>query len=97
MIELARKNALAMGASHSFIAFLGEGFYPASVLNTLKMVPEVSRVFYATANSSEVVLAERNLGRAILGVADGAKPKGIEGDADIAWRNGFLRQVGYKV
>jgi adenosine/AMP kinase len=96
LIELARKNALALGAGHSFIVFLGEGFYPVSVLNTLKMVPEVCRIFCATANPAEVIVAETNQGRAILGVVDGARPQGIEGDADIAWRKGFLRQIGYK-
>jgi uncharacterized protein len=80
MIELARKNALEIGAGHSFIVFLGEGFYPVSVLNALKMVPEVCRIFCATANPAEVVIAETNQGRAILGVVDGTKPKGIEGE-----------------
>ena len=97
MIELARKNALVIGAGHSFIIFLGEGFYPVSVLNALKMVPEVCRIFCATANPTEVVIAETSQGRAILGVADGARPKGIEDDVDIAWRKGFLRQIGYKL
>ena len=97
MTELARKNALTIGAGHSFIVFLGDGFYPVSVLNALKAVPEVCRIFCATANPVEVVIAETNQGRAILGVVDGAKPKGIEGDSDIAWRKGFLRQIGYKL
>jgi hypothetical protein len=97
MIELARQNALALAAGHSFIIFLGEGFYPINVLNTVKMVPEVCHVFCATANPTQVILAETELGRGILGVVDGSKPQGIEGDDGIAWRKGFLRKIGYKM
>jgi uncharacterized protein len=97
MIELARKNALAIGAGHSFILFLGEGFYPVNVLNAVKLVPEVCRVFCATANPVEVLLAETELGRGILGVVDGSSPLGIEGEEDIIWRKGFLRMIGYKL
>jgi adenosine/AMP kinase len=97
MIELAKKNATAIGAGHSFIVFLGDGFFPVNVLNTLKMVPEVCRIFCATANPTEVVLAETETGRGILGVVDGVSPKGVEGEDDIAWRKGFLRQIGYKL
>ncbi len=97
MVELARKNAVALGAGHSFIVFLAEGFFPLNVLNTLKMVPEVCRVFCATANPTQVILAQTGQGRAILGVVDGSSPKGVEGDADIAWRKGFLRKIGYKL
>ena len=97
MVELAKKNAQAIGAGHSFIVFLGEGFFPVNVLNTLKQVPEVCRIFCATANLTEVVLAETETGRGILGVVDGFASKGIEGDADIAWRKNFLRKIGYKV
>jgi len=97
MIELAQKNALAISAGHSLILFLGEGFYPVNVLNTVKMVPEVCHIFCATANPAEVVLAETEQGRAILGVVDGSKPLGIEGEEDIAWRKGFLRMIGYKL
>jgi adenosine/AMP kinase len=78
MIELAKKNAAAVGAGHSFILFLGGGFYPLNVLNTLKMVPEVCRIFCATANPTEVVLAETEQGRGILGVVDGSYPKGVK-------------------
>ena len=95
MVELARKNAAAIGAGHSFLVFLGDGFYPLNVLNTLKMVPEVCRVFCATANPTEVVIAQTEQGRGILGVVDGSSPKGVEGGEDIAWRKGFLRQIGY--
>ena len=97
MIELARKNALALGAGHSFIVFLGEGYFPVNVLNALKLVPEVCRIFCATANPTEVVLAATEQGRGILGVIDGASPLGVEGEADVAWRKGFLRQIGYKL
>ncbi len=97
MIELARKNAMSIGAGHSFILFLGEGFYPVNVLNTVKMVPEVCRVYCATANPTQVLIAQTDQGRGILGVVDGLAPKGIEGDADIEWRKKFLRQIGYKL
>lgn len=96
MIGLAKRNASALGAGHSFIVFLGEGFYPMNVLNTLKAVPEVCRIFCATANPAEVILAETAQGRGILGVVDGFSPKGVEGDEDIRWRKDFLRRIGYK-
>lgn len=97
MIELAKKNALAVGAGHSFILFLGGGFYPINVLNLVKNVPEVCHVFCATANPVDVLIVETDLGRGILGVVDGFSPKGVEGDEDIAWRKGFLRMIGYKL
>lgn len=97
MLELAQKNALALGAGHSFIVFLGEGFFPVNVLNALKLVPEVCRIFCATANPTEVVLAQTQQGRGILGVVDGASPLGVEAEADVAWRKGLLRQIGYKL
>lgn len=97
MNELARRNAQAIGAGHSFIIFLGEGFYPVNVLNSIKSVPEVCRVICATANAVEVVVAETELGRGILGVVDGSSPEGFETEEDIAWRKGFLRIIGYKL
>jgi adenosine/AMP kinase len=96
MIELAQQNALALGAGHSFILFLGAGFYPINVLNAVKMVPEVCRIFCASANLVEVIVAESEQGRGILGVIDGEQTRGIEADDEIAWRKGFLRQIGYK-
>lgn len=96
LIELAKKNAMAIGAGHCFILFLGEGFYPINVLNTIKMLPEVCRIYCATANPTSVIVAEEGEGRGILGIIEGSKPKGIEGDKDIAWRKNFLRQIGYK-
>ena len=97
MIELAKGNAAAIGAGHTFILFLGEGFYPVNVLNALKMVPEVCRIFCATANPTQVIVAETGQGRGVLGVVDGFSPKGLEGDDGIAWRKGFLRMIGYKL
>jgi len=97
LIELAQENALAVGAGHSFIILLGAGFYPINVLNAVKGVPEVCHVFCATANPVEVIVAETEQGRAILGVVDGVRPKGVEGEQDIAHRRSFLRMIGYKL
>jgi adenosine/AMP kinase len=97
MLDLARKNALAISAGHSFIVFLTEGSFPINVLNVVKALPEVCRIFCATANPTQVILTETDQGRAILGVVDGFKPKGIEDEEGIAWRKGFLRQIGYKL
>jgi adenosine/AMP kinase len=96
MVELAKKNAQAISAGHCFIIFLADGFYPLNVLNTVKMVPEVCGIFCATANPTEVILAETEQGRAVLGVVDGLLTKGIEGDDDIKWRKDLLRKIGYK-
>jgi adenosine/AMP kinase len=97
MIELAKKNAMAVGAGHSFIIFLGDGFFPINILNAVKQVPEVCGIFCATANLVEVIIADSSQGRGILGVIDGETPKGIEDEAGIAWRKSFLRMIGYKV
>ena len=97
LVGLAQRNAQAIAAGHTFILFLGEGFFPVNVLNALKMVPEVCRIFCATANPTEVIVAETAQGRGILGVVDGFAPKGVEDDEDIAWRRDFLRQIGYKL
>jgi adenosine/AMP kinase len=96
MFELAKKNALAIGAGHSFILFLAEGFFPVNVLNAVKSVPEVAHIFCATANPTEVLVAQTAQGRGILGVVDGESPKGVEDGEDIAWRKNFLRMIGYK-
>ena len=96
LIDLARRNAMAIGAGHSFIIFM-EGGFPINILNTIKGVPEVCSVFCATANPTEVILAETDQGRAILGVVDGVRPKGVEGPADIVKRKEFLRMIGYKM
>ena len=97
MIELAKKNARAIGAGHAFILFLGEGFYPINVLNALKLVPEVCRIFCATANPTQVIVVETGQGRGILGVVDGSSPQGVEDEEGLTWRKGFLRTIGYKL
>ena len=96
LIELAQKNALNLSAGHCFIIFL-EGGFPINVLNTIKNVPEVCRIFCATANPVEVILAETEQGRGILGVIDGVKTKGIETEIDIQNRKALLRKIGYKL
>lgn len=96
MIDLAKKNALELAAGHSFILFLGEGFFPINILNVIKNLPEVCGIFCATANPTQVIVAETELGRGILGVIDGNKPLGVEDEAEITWRKSFLRKIGYK-
>ena len=96
LVKLAQKNALAIGAGHSFTLFLGEGYYPINVLNAIKMVPEVCHIFCATANPTQVLVVESEQGRGILGVIDGSAPLGVEDEAEVSWRKGFLRMIGYK-
>lgn len=96
LVALAVANARAVGAGHSFFVFLENGF-PVSILNTVKAVPEVCRIFCATANPAEVVVAESGQGRAILGVVDGVSPRGVENADDVAARVAFLRRIGYKL
>ncbi|MBN1439790.1 MAG: adenosine-specific kinase [Anaerolineales bacterium] len=96
MIALAKKNARAVGAGHAFLVFL-ENCYPVNVLNAVKNVPEVCRIFCATANPVRVVVAEDGGGRGILGVIDGNAPLGIEGEKDVADRKAMLRKFGYKL
>lgn len=96
LTAIAVRNALAIGAGHSFIVFLRGGF-PISVLNAVKLVPEVCRIFCATANPLEVVVAETEQGRGILGVIDGGSPLGVETEADVAERKALLRRFGYKL
>ena len=95
LIELATKNAMALAAGHSFLIFLGNAF-PINVLNAVKAVPEVCRIFCATANPVEVVLAQTDQGRGILGVVDGESPTGIETEKDVAERQAMMRRFGYK-
>jgi len=97
MIALAQRNAMALACGHCFILFLGQGFYPINILNSLKSVPEVARIYCATANPTQVIVAETEQGRGILGVIDGFKSKGIEDDEGINWRKGLLRKIGYKL
>jgi len=94
--KLAEDNALEIGAGHSFIVFLRNA-YPINVLNAIKNIPEVCNIYCATGNPAEVIIVETDSGRGIIGVIDGAKPKGIESDADISWRRTFLRKIGYKL
>lgn len=93
--EAAKKEALKIGAGHTFIIFLKDGF-PINILNSIKMVPEVCRIFTATANPLQVIIAETEQGRGILGVVDGKAPKGIEDEEKIKERKKFLRNLGYK-
>lgn len=96
LVELATRNALAIGAGHSFIVFLRDGF-PVNVLNAVKQVPEVCRIYCATANPLEVVVASTGAGRGVLGVIDGETPLGVETDDDVAERKALLRTIGYKL
>ena len=95
LLELAKKNAFNLSAGHSFIIFMKDMF-PINVLNAIKSVPEVCRIFCATANPVEVIVAETDLGRGILGVIDGFKSKEIETEEDVRIRKDFLRKIGYK-
>ena len=96
LIELAQRNALALSCGHCFVIFM-EGGFPINILNAVKNVPEVCQVFCATANPVEVVVADSEQGRGILGVIDGVKTKGIETESDIKARKEFLRKIGYKL
>jgi adenosine/AMP kinase len=96
LLELAQRHALDLAAGHSFLIYLRDVF-PINVLNTIKNVPEVCRIFCATANSVEVVVGETDQGRAILGVVDGFKAKGIETAQDVVERKALLRRFGYKL
>ena len=95
LIELATENALALSAGHSFILFMRDMF-PVNVVNTIQSVPEVVRLFCATANPVQVIVAQTDQGRGILGVIDGFASKGVETDEDKAKRTKFLRMIGYK-
>lgn len=96
LIDLAKRNALNLCAGHTFILFVENGF-PVNILNTIKNLPEVCTIYCATANPAEVIIAETNQGRGILGVIDGVKSKGIESENDIKARKDFLRKIGYKL
>ncbi len=95
LIKLAEKNALAIGAGHSFIIFLKDS-YPINILNKIKNCQEVCKIFAATSNPLQVVIAETEQGRGILGVIDGEKPAGVEGEDKKTERKDFLRKIGYK-
>lgn len=96
MKVLASKNAQRIGAGHSFILFLGEGFFPVNVLKSVQSVNEVVNIFCATANPTQVVIAKSDKGRGIVGVIDGGSPKGVESEQDVKERVKFLKDIGYK-
>jgi adenosine/AMP kinase len=96
LIEMAKKNAMALSCGHCFILFMENGF-PINILNVIKSLPEVCQIYCATSNPVEVIIAETQQGRGILGVIDGVKTKGIETEKDIVWRKEFLRKIGYKL
>jgi len=96
LVDLAKKNALAIGAGHSFILFLGNAF-PINVLRILRDVPEMVNIYCATANPVQVIIAQTEQGCGILGVVDGLSPKGVEGDEDVKHRREFLQKIGYRL
>lgn len=95
LVSLAQKNAMSVGAGHSFVVVLGN-CYPINVLNAIKAVPEVCGIFCATSNKVSVVVGSEGDQRGILGVLDGEKPLGFEKEADKKWRKEFLEKIGYK-
>ncbi|MCX5693802.1 MAG: adenosine-specific kinase [Candidatus Omnitrophica bacterium] len=96
LVDLACKNMLELACGHSFIIFLKQA-YPINVLNAIKNIPEVCNIYCATANPAEIIVAQSQSGRGILGVIDGSVPQGVEGLEDVAWRKNFLRKIGYKL
>jgi len=88
-------NAQAIAAGHTFVVAMTDG-YPINILGRLREIPEVCTIFCATANPVEVIVAESEQGRGVLGVIDGSSPKGVESASDAEWRHGFLRKIGYK-
>lgn len=96
LVELAVRNALAIGAGHVFVIFLRDGF-PVNVLNPIKGVPEVCSIYCATANPVDVLVAVTPLGRGVVGVVDGQSPLGVESDDDVVARRDLLRAIGYKL
>jgi len=93
--DVAVRNAQALGCGHTFVLVL-QNAYPINVLNAIRNVPEVCSIFCATANAVEIIVAQSEQGRGVLGVIDGRSPKGIEGSTDITWRHDLLRKIGYK-
>ncbi len=93
--DVAVRNARAMACGHTFVMVL-QNAYPINVLNAIRSVPEVCGIFCATANPVEIIVAESEQGRGVLGVIDGSSPKGVEGEADVTWRHDLLRKIGYK-
>lgn len=97
LVELATRNARAIGAGHVFVIVLGDGFFPINVLHAVKACPEVVRIFCATANPLRVVVAADGDQRGVLGVMDGQVPLGVEDAAEVAWRKDLVRRFGYKL
>jgi uncharacterized protein len=95
LIESATRNAQSVAAGHTFYIAMRDG-YPINILTRIRDIPEVCSIFCATANPVEVIVAESELGRGILGVIDGSSPKGVESQSDVEWRHGLLRKIGYK-
>jgi len=93
--ETAIRNAQALACGHTFVLVL-ENAYPINLLNAIRNLPEVCSIFCATANPLEIIVAESEQGRGVLGVIDGSSPKGVESPADAAWRHDLLRKLGYK-
>jgi adenosine/AMP kinase len=93
--NIAIRNAQALGCGHTFVLVV-QNAYPINILNAIRNVPEVCSIFCATANPVEIVVAQTEQGRGVLGVIDGSSPKGVEGQAEIAWRHELLRKIGYK-
>jgi uncharacterized protein len=93
--DAALRNAQALACGHTFVLML-QNAYPINVLNAIRNAPEVCSIFCATANPVEIIIAESEQGRGVLGVIDGSSPKGVEGPSDVAWRHDLLRQIGYK-
>ncbi len=91
----ATRNAQAIAAGHTFVVALRDG-YPVNILGRIREIPEVCTIFCATANAVEVIVAETEQGRGILGVVDGSPPRGVESPSDLEWRHGLLRKIGYK-
>ncbi len=95
LIQSATRNAQSVAAGHTFYISMRDG-YPINVLARIRDIPEICSIFCATANPVEVIVAESELGRGILGVIDGSSPKGVESPADVEWRHDLLRKIGYK-
>lgn len=93
--DVAIRNAQALGCGHTFVLVL-QNAYPINVLNAIRNVPEVCSIFCATANPAEIIVAQSEQGRGVLGVIDGSSPKGVEGPSDVTWRRDLLRKIGYK-
>lgn len=93
--DAAVRNAQALACGHTFVLLL-QNAYPINVLNAIRNVPEVCSIFCATANPVEIIVAQTQQGRGVLGVVDGSSPKGVESESDVTWRHDLLRKIGYK-